>query len=125
MSHLRAGASRTRGLHSSCKRQQAKCKNANLRRQIYGSCAYVGAYKADEPAFSAELTVTQHRHVPGAVSALGLKDVLAQLHGLLDADSGAVPVQGSSSESSAVCFAARLTLSPTEGTPVVLSTTRI
>lgn len=74
------------------------------------SCAYVGTYKAEGPAFSAELTVTQHRHVPGAVSALGLNDVLVQLHGLLDADSGVVRVQGSSPESSAVRFAARLSL---------------
>ena len=33
--------------------------------------AYVGSYRAEGPLFSAELSVTQHRRVPGAVSALG------------------------------------------------------
>jgi hypothetical protein len=74
------------------------------------SCAYVGSYRAEGQLFSAEMTVTQHRHVPGAVSALGLHDVLVELYGTLDGDGGVVRVQGSSPESSAVRFAARLSL---------------
>jgi hypothetical protein len=74
------------------------------------SCAYLGTYKADGQLFSAEMSVTQHRHVPGAVSALGLHDVLVQLRGQVDAGSGVVRVQGSSPESSAVRFGARLSL---------------
>jgi hypothetical protein len=55
--------------------------------------AYVGSYRVEGQLFSADMSVTQHRHVPGAVSALGLNDVLVQLHGVLD-DSGVLQVQG-------------------------------
>ncbi len=72
-----------------------------------GGMAYVGRYKLDGPLFSAEMSVTRHRHVPGAVSALGLHDVLVQLHGVLD-DSGVLAVQGSSPETAMVRFTARL-----------------
>ena len=54
--------------------------------------AYVGSYTLDGPLFSADMSVTQHRHVPGAVSALGFIDVLVQLHGVLD-DSGVLAVR--------------------------------
>lgn len=70
--------------------------------------AYVGSYEQVGQLFSADLSVTQHRHVPGAVSALGLNNVLVQLHGLVDSDSCVIRVQGSSPESAAVRFAARL-----------------
>jgi len=69
--------------------------------------AYVGTYKTEGQLFSAEMSVTQHRHVPGAVSALGLNDVLVQLHGVLD-DNSVMSVRGSSPETSAVRFTARL-----------------
>lgn len=72
--------------------------------------AYCGTYRVEGQLFSAEMSVTQHRHVPGAVSALGLNDVLVQLDGVVDADSGVVRVQGSSPESSAVRFSARLSM---------------
>ena len=69
--------------------------------------AYVGSYRVEGPLFSAKMSVTQHRHVPGAVSALGLNDVLVQLHGVLD-DSSMLTVRGSSPETSMVRFTARL-----------------
>jgi hypothetical protein len=72
--------------------------------------AYVGTYTQEGQLFSAEMSVTQHRRVPGAVSALGLNDVLVELHGLVDDSSNVVRVQGSSPETSAVRFAARLSL---------------
>lgn len=74
-----------------------------------GSTAFVGNARVDGQLFSAEMSVTQHRHVPGAVSALGLNDVLVHLHGVLD-DSGVVTVRGTSPESSAVRFTARLSM---------------
>ena len=72
--------------------------------------AYVGTYNQEGQLFSAEMSVTQHRHVPGAVSALGLNDVLVELHGLVDDASNVVRVQGSSPETGMVRFAARLSL---------------
>ena len=72
--------------------------------------AYVGTYRQEGALFSAELCVTQHRHVPGAVSALGLNDVVVHLHGLVDGDSNVVRVQGSSPETAMVRFQARLSL---------------
>lgn len=69
--------------------------------------AYVGTYRTEGQLFSAEMSVTQHRHVPGAVSALGLNDVLVQLHGVMD-ESSVVQVRGSSPETSMVRFTARL-----------------
>ena len=69
--------------------------------------AYVGSYRVEGQLFSAEMSVTQHRHVPGAVSALGLNDVLVQLHGVLD-NSSVLTVRGSSPETSMVRFTARL-----------------
>lgn len=69
--------------------------------------AYVGQYKTEGPLFSASMSVTQHRHVPGAVSALGLNDVLVELHGVID-QSSVLTVRGSSPETSAVRFTARL-----------------
>lgn len=74
-----------------------------------GGMAYVGSYRIDGQLFSASMSVTQHRHVPGAVSALGLNDVLVHLHGVL-ADGGVLQVQGSSPESASVRFKARLSL---------------
>jgi hypothetical protein len=69
--------------------------------------AYLGTYKQDGQLFSADLSVTQHRHVPGAVHAFGLNDVRVELHGVVD-DANMVRVQGSSPESSLVRFTARL-----------------
>jgi hypothetical protein len=69
--------------------------------------AYVGKYRTEGPLFFAEMSITQHRHVPGAVSALGLNDVLVELYGVLD-DSPVLTVRGSSPETSLVRFTARL-----------------
>jgi hypothetical protein len=71
--------------------------------------AYVGTYQEHGQLFTAEMSVTQHRHVPGAVSALGLHDVLVELTGLSEGGS-VVHVRGSSPESSAVRFSARLAM---------------
>lgn len=72
--------------------------------------AYVGSYSQEGQLFSADLSVTQHRHLPGAVSALGLNNVFVQLHGVVEPESCVVRVQGSSPESGAVRFSARLSL---------------
>lgn len=72
--------------------------------------AYLGRYQQEGPLFSADISVTQHRHVPGAVSALGLNNVYVNLRGIVDSGSCVVRVQGSSPESGAVRFAARLSL---------------
>ncbi|RYE98886.1 MAG: hypothetical protein EOO77_36425, partial [Oxalobacteraceae bacterium] len=45
--------------------------------------AYLGTYKQEGQLFSAEMSVTQHRHVPGAVSALGFNDMVVELHGIV------------------------------------------
>jgi hypothetical protein len=71
--------------------------------------AYLGTYKQEGPLFSAEMSVTQHRHVPGAVSALGFNDMVVELHGLVD-NSSVVTVRGASPETSLVRFTARLSL---------------
>lgn len=68
--------------------------------------AYLGTYRQDGQLFSADLSVTQHRHVPGAVHALGLNDVRVELHGVDDANM--VRVQGTSPKSSLMRFTARL-----------------
>jgi len=72
-----------------------------------GGMAYVGSYRVEGPLFSAEMSVTQHRHLPGAVSALGLNDGLVQLQGVLD-DSSVLTPRGISPETSMVRFTARL-----------------
>ena len=71
--------------------------------------AYLGTYRQEGGLFSAQMSVTQHRYVPGAVHALGLSDVLVELVGVAEDDS-LVRVQGSSPESSQVRFTARLSL---------------
>ena len=70
--------------------------------------AYLGTYRQEGGLFSAQMSVTQHRYVPGAVHALGLSDVLVELVGV--AEDGSVAVRGTSPESSAVRFTARLSL---------------
>lgn len=69
--------------------------------------AYVGTYNQDGELFSAEMSVSQHRHVPGAVSVLGLNNLQVELHGLLD-DSSIVRLRGSSPETDMVRFSASL-----------------
>lgn len=69
--------------------------------------AYLGTYRQEGPLFTAEMSITQHRHVPGALPALGLHNVLVELAGLVDGG-GVARVQGSSPESSMVRFTARL-----------------
>ena len=71
--------------------------------------AYLGSYMQEGQLFSAQMTVTQHRHVPGAVSALGLHDMLVELHGVVEGDS-VLHVRGSPPETAMVRFTARLSL---------------
>jgi hypothetical protein len=53
------------------------------------------------------MSLTQHRHVPGAVHAFGLNDVrVGLLHGVVD-DANIVHVQGGSPKSGLVRFTAR------------------
>ncbi|WP_052075684.1 GrlR family regulatory protein [Sphingomonas taxi] len=55
--------------------------------------AYLGIYRQDEQEFSADLSLIQHRHVPGAVHAFRLNDVRVELNGVVD-DANMVKVQG-------------------------------
>lgn len=71
--------------------------------------AYVGSYQMDGDLLTADLSVTQHRHVPGAVSALGFNNVQVQLTGLVD-DSNVVRLTGTSPVSKSIRFGARLSL---------------
>lgn len=73
-----------------------------------GGMCYVGTYRQAGKRFYADLTTTQHRHVPGVVSALGHNDMRVQLEG--DAEDSAVSVQGSSRDAPGVRFMARLTM---------------
>ena len=68
--------------------------------------AYVGSYEQIGETFSAELSVTQHRHVPGVVSALGYNDVQVQLDGLVGDNSA--QLRASYRDLSSIRFAARL-----------------
>ncbi|WP_156681107.1 hypothetical protein [Sphingomonas profundi] len=68
--------------------------------------AYVGTYRQVGDLFTAELCVTQHRHVPGVTSALGYNDLVVQLEGV--AGDYAAEVRGSSREVPSVRFSARL-----------------
>jgi hypothetical protein len=68
--------------------------------------AYVGTYRQEGDWLSAELCVTQHRHVPGFVSALGYNDMVVQLEGL--AGEFSADVRGSSRDMPSVRFSARL-----------------
>ena len=72
-----------------------------------GGSVYVGKFQQEGALFSAEMSITQHRYIPGAIPALGLHNVLVELHGLVE-ENGVVRVQGSSPESSVVRFTARL-----------------
>ena len=71
--------------------------------------AYVGSYVIDGSLMSAELSVSQHRHVPGAVSALGFNDFKIEMHGLVD-DVAVFRLAGSSPLSSSIRFQVRLSL---------------
>jgi hypothetical protein len=68
--------------------------------------AYVGSYTQDGDVFSADVSVTQHRHVPGVVSALGYNDIRIQLEGV--AGDSTVELRGASADTPGVRFSARL-----------------
>ncbi|SFS11646.1 GrlR family regulatory protein [Sphingomonas jatrophae] len=68
--------------------------------------AYVGTYRATGGWLSAEVTVTQHRHVPGVVSALGYNDLTLRLEG--EAGEYSAEVRGTSRDMPSVRFTARL-----------------
>ena len=71
--------------------------------------ANVGSYDLDGDLLSAEISVSQHRHIPGAVSALGFNNVQVHLSGLVH-DVGVVRLTGTSPVSSSIRFKARLSL---------------
>ena len=72
--------------------------------------AYVGTYELDGSLLTAELSVSQHRHVPGAVSALGFNNVQVHLCGLVDETNNVVRLTGTSPVSTSIRFGARLSL---------------
>ena len=69
--------------------------------------AYVGSYELTGDILSAEISVSQHRYVPGAVRALGFNNVQVHLSGLVD-DSTIARLTGTSPMSSSIKFKARL-----------------
>ncbi len=69
--------------------------------------AYVGIVRQIGSHITAELSITQHRHVPGVVSALGYNDVAVQLDGF--SDDGSADVVGTSRDRAGLRFRARLT----------------
>jgi hypothetical protein len=68
--------------------------------------AYVGTYRILGDKLTAELCITQHRHVPGVVSALGYNDLTVQLEGV--ASDYSADVRGTSKDVPSVRFQARL-----------------
>lgn len=68
--------------------------------------AYVGTYKQEGDVLTAELSVTQHRHVPGVTSALGYNDLVVQLEGV--AGEYGAEVRGTCRDMPSVRFSARL-----------------
>lgn len=71
--------------------------------------AYVGTYELDGNMLTADFSVTQHRHVPGAVSALGFNNVQVQLCGVVD-EANVVRLTGTSTMSKSIKFGARLSM---------------
>lgn len=67
----------------------------------------MGSYESEGVLLSEDISVSQHRHVAGAVSALGFDNVQVHLNGLVD-DSGVVRLTGSSPMSSSIKLRARL-----------------
>jgi hypothetical protein len=70
--------------------------------------AYVGSYRQQGDTFVADLLTTQHRHVPGVVTALGYNDLRVQLEGVVK--DGVCLAHGSSRDAKGVRFMARLTM---------------
>ena len=73
-----------------------------------GGRAYVGTYSQFHNRFTAELSVSQHRHALGVETALGLSDIQVQLEG--GCDHASAEVRGTSRDASRVMFNARLAL---------------
>jgi len=82
-------------------------RDGRIRGGDSGMC-YVGTYRQAGDRFIADLTTTQHRHVPGVVSVLGHNDMRVQLEG--EADENSATVSGSSRDAPGVRFTARLTM---------------
>lgn len=70
--------------------------------------AYVGTYQQEGELLTAQVSVTQHRHMPGVVSVLGFNDIVVEMSGL--ADDGAARLKGASKQVPGVRFEARLSL---------------
>lgn len=70
--------------------------------------AYVGTYEQEGDLLTAQVSVTQHRHMPGVVSVLGFNDIVVEMSGLTE--DGAARLRGTSSQVPGVRFEARLSL---------------
>lgn len=68
--------------------------------------AYVGTYEQEGDRFTAQVSVTQHRTLPGVVSVLGYNDVVVEMTGLTD--DATAKLRGSSSQVPGVRFDAML-----------------
>ena len=68
--------------------------------------AYVGTYKVVGDWLTAELCITQHRHMRGVMSALGYNDLTVQLEG--EYGDYSAHVRGTSKDVPSVRFEARL-----------------
>lgn len=70
------------------------------------SMAYVGTYEQEGYVLTVQVSVTQHRHMPGVVSVLGYNNVVVEMTGLTD--DGALRLRGTSKQVPGVRFEARL-----------------
>ncbi|MET0249007.1 MAG: GrlR family regulatory protein [Sphingobium sp.] len=68
--------------------------------------AYVGTYEMDGDLFTAQMSVTRHRTLPGVVSVLGYNDVMVEMIGR--ARDASAKLRGSSSQVPGVRFEAAL-----------------
>lgn len=69
--------------------------------------AYVGTYEVDGEVLTMQVSVTQHRPIPGVVSVIGFNNVVVEMAGR--ADDGALRMRGTSKQVPGVRFEARLT----------------
>lgn len=70
--------------------------------------AYAGTYQQEGEVLTAQVSITQHRHMPGVVSVLDFNDIVVEMSGLTE--DGAARLRGTSSQVPWVRFEARPSL---------------
>ncbi|KFD26141.1 hypothetical protein [Sphingobium yanoikuyae] len=69
--------------------------------------AYVGTYEEDGELLTMQVSITQHRPIPGVVSVIGFNNVVVEMAG--KPDDGALKLRGRSEQVPGLRFEARLT----------------